>query len=186
MDLMPLRGSSNQNDCDSTSFPALSSHFPALSALLHDSGVLGGTLEKAHPATQHRFWLGAATAAHPLSSSHPDQDLLRVSAPRALGHGDVAGNLPTCRGAQTSPGSLERLCLLCQQNEGCTTCGGEAHSSPPIKITRFFHNGQRVPHMSPQLCWHCSGREGRLEKGKRCLAFQAKNTGCASKIISVE
>lgn len=149
-----------------------------------------GTLEeKAHPATRQRLWLGSATTAHPLSPSSQTKTFSGSPAPRALGpspHGDVAGNLPACWGAQTSPGSLERLCHLHQQPEGCTTRGGEAHSSPPIKITRFFHNAQRVPHMVPQLCWHCSAREGRLKKGKRRLAFQAKNTGCASKIILVE
>jgi len=98
-----------------------------------------------------------------------------------------------CGEVGTSPGSLERLCLLRWQSEGCTMWGGEAHSPPLTKIARFFHNRQWVLHMSPrpaaaepQPCWQWSVREERLKKGKRCLAFQAKNTGCASKIILVE
>lgn len=79
------------------------------------------------------------------------------------------GSLPPCPGpalgARTSLGSLERLCLLRCRSEGCTTCGGEAHPSPRIKITPFFPNWQRVLQCPP--AWHSRARPSPAGHGRR-------------------
>lgn len=87
-------------------------------------------------------------------------------------------------------GSLRWLLLLCW-HEDCKTHGGEACSAPLIKIAaRFFHNQQRVLRASPHSA--AAKRPGSLGEGGEMAerevvpAFLAKNTACASKIISGE
>lgn len=147
-----------------------------------------GCREKALVGNHHHFppIFPLPSSPRPSPGSHPP---LSIGAELS----GCCGSLPPCPGpalgVRTSPGSLERLCLLRRRSESCTTCGGEAHPSPRIKITPFFPNRQRVLQCPP--AWHSRARPGRpreegLQKGKQCLVFQAKNSGCSSKIISVQ